>query len=130
LLDLRYRRAWLGAVWLLVIAIVAASLWPTPVSAAEPGIDKLAHFAAYLLLAMLGAGIVAAGDVWRAMLRTFLLSLVLEAAQATLTASRSAEWADLAANAAGILTAWGLIAAGLAEWARRIEAWLTGRRDH
>lgn len=130
MLELRYRRAWLASVWLLVAAIVAASLWPAPVSPPEPGLDKLGHYGAYLLLALLGAGIVAAGKVWLAMLRTFLLGVVLEVGQAIFTASRSAEWADLAANAAGVLTAWALVAAGLAGWARRVEAWFNGEERH
>jgi VanZ family protein len=40
------------------------------------------------------------------LLSIFTLSLLMEVLQATVVASRSAEWLDLAANATGILAAW------------------------
>jgi len=40
------------------------------------------------------------------LLSIFALSLMMEVLQATVVASRSAEWLDLAANASGLLAAW------------------------
>lgn len=130
MIELHYRRAWLGALWLLVLAIVAVSLIPDSVSTAVNGIDKLGHFLAYFLLALLGSAVVRADQVARVMLRSFLLGLALEAAQALLTTTRTAEWADIAANSAGVLAAWWLARRGLAGWAGRAEQRLSGRRHH
>lgn len=129
-IELRYRRAWIGSVWLLVSGIAAASLLPDSVGTAAAGFDKLGHFFAYLLLALLGSAMVADDGIARVMARSFLLGVALEAAQALLTESRSAEWADVAANAAGVLAAWLLVRSGLAGWARRVEARFGGQPRH
>lgn len=130
LIELHYRRLWRGVLWLAVLAIVAASLMPDAIGEAAGGIDKLGHFTAYLLLALLGSAVVTADEVRRVMLRTFLLGLALEAGQALLTTTRSAEWTDIAANTAGVLVAWWLVHGGLAGWAERAEQWFDRRRRH
>jgi len=130
LLPLRYRRAWIGSVWLLILAIVAASLAPDVGPAAVAGYDKLGHFTAYFALALLGSGVVAVGVVPWVMARALLLGLVLEAAQALLTETRTADWADVLANTAGVLAAWCLVHGGRAGWAVGLEAWLAGLRRH
>jgi len=122
------RRAWLAAVLALAAIIVIASLVPSAVVSPPTLSDKAMHYLAYFALALLGSGIAAPGMLWRTMLRCFLLGLGLEIAQALLTDQRSAEWADLVANATGILTAW-LIAAQLpASWGLHAANWLLGRR--
>jgi VanZ family protein len=57
------------------------------------------------------------------------LGLAMEAAQALLTDTRIADWADVLANTTGILTAWWLIR-GRAGWALTVETWLAGLRRH
>ena len=130
MLELRYRWLWLGSIWLLVLIIIVASLLPIAVTETPGGADKLGHFISYLLLALFGAGIVPAERIPVVMARVFVFGLVLEAAQAVLTVSRSAEWADVIANTAGVLVAWWLCAHGFAGWARCAEAWLDRRRQH
>lgn len=122
------RRLWIAAILALAVAIVAASLAPQPVMPNESLSDKGAHFLAYFSLALLGSGIAAPAGLWRAMLRCFLLGAVLEIAQALLTQHRIADAADLAANAAGIATAWLIAGQGRAGWGLRAAAWLSGRR--
>jgi len=129
LLELRYRWLWLGSIWLLVLLIIVASLLPTAFAATQGGVDKLGHFLSYLLLALVGAGTVGAERIATVMARVIVLGLALEAAQALLTATRSAEWADVAANTAGVLVAWWLCHRGFAGWARQAEAWLERRRQ-
>lgn len=122
------RRLWIAAIVALVAAIVAASLAPQQPVPVERFSDKLAHYLAYFTLALAVSGISSPDRLWRHMLACFLLGASLEAAQATLTASRSAEWADLAANGAGVATAWLLVVRGGAGWGLRAGARLSRRR--
>ena len=113
----------------LVVAIVAASLSPQPPIPIETFSDKLWHFLAYLALALAGSAISAPDRLRWTMLRCFLLGAALEVAQGALTAHRSPEWADLAANTAGIATAWLIAGQGRAGWGLRAGAWLARRRE-
>jgi VanZ family protein len=129
LLQLRYRHAWIASVWLLVLVIVVGSLVPQSGPADIPGSDKLGHFVAYFTLALLGAGVVAPATVPWIMARAMLLGLALEAAQALLTESRTADWADVLANTTGVFAAWWLVRRRTG-WAMAAEAWFTGLRRH
>lgn len=121
------RRAWIAAIVVLVVAIVAASLAPQLPDAVETLSDKVWHFLAYLLLALAGSAIATPERLWWTMLRCFLLGATLELAQGAFTAARSPEWADLAANTAGIAAAWLIAGRGRAGWGMRMGEWLTGR---
>lgn len=110
-----------------VAAIAVASLLPMPLESLEDGSDKVGHFLAYLALTLFSSGIVARERLWRLALRCLVLGLALEAAQALLTATRHADWADLAANAGGILAAWIIAGGRRAGWASHVESWLTRR---
>lgn len=121
------RRLWTGAIALLVVLIVAASLVPTAAQPTGSHADKIAHAIAYFSLALLGSGIATPATLWRVMLRCFLLGAALEGAQALLTEQRSAEIGDLAANAAGIIAAWLLAGWGRAGWGLRAAARVAGR---
>jgi VanZ family protein len=122
------RRLWIAAILLLAACIVAASLAPQPLVANATLSDKAGHYIAYLALALLGSGIVAPAGLWRSMLRCFALGAVLELAQALMTDGRVASVADLAANAAGILTAWLIAGQGRAGWGLRAAERLLRRR--
>lgn len=122
------RRLWVAAILALAVAIVAASLAPQQPAAAAGLSDKLGHYLAYFALALAVSGISTPGRLWRHMLACFLLGALLEVAQAVLTEDRSAEWADLAANSAGIATAWLGAARGRAGWGLRAGTWLARRR--
>jgi len=119
LTESRFRHLWIAAIVVVVVVIVAGSLIPFPVLPDETGSDKFGHYLAYLVLAALASGIVEPARLWRVMLRCFLLGLGLEAAQALMTDNRIAEWGDLLANAAGILTAWLIAGGGRAGWGFR-----------
>jgi hypothetical protein len=129
LTESRFRHLWIAAILLFAAAIVFLSLVPVPVLPDATGSDKLGHYFAYLALALLGSGIVARDRLWLAMLRCFLLGLGLEVAQAAMTEQRVAEWADLAANGAGIATAWLIAGQGRAGWGPRAAAWLARRQQ-
>ncbi len=117
-----FRQLWIAAIVLVVIVIIAGSLSPFPVLPNQAGSDKFGHYTAYLVLAILASGIVEPARLWRVMLRCFLLGLALEATQALTTDHRMAEWSDLLANGAGILTAWLLAGGGRAGWGFRLAA--------
>jgi VanZ family protein len=121
------RRLWRTAIFLLVAAIVVGSLAPQQAVSIVAISDKLAHFLAYLALALAVSGISTPQRLWRAMLGCILLGATLELGQAVLTEQRSAEWGDLAANAAGIATAWLVVGRGSAGWGLRAGAWLARR---
>jgi VanZ family protein len=121
------RRIWVAAIVVLVAAIVGGSLTPHQVVPVASLADKLGHYLAYLTLSLAVSGISTPQRLWRAMLGCFLLGASLELAQAVLTARRSAEWGDLAANAAGIATGWLISARGRAGWGLRMGAWLARR---
>lgn len=125
-----FRRLWIAIIVLAALVIVASSLLPLPAASLGGGRDKLGHFVAYFVLMALGAGISPDTRLWQVALRCLLLGIALEVAQAALPGIRQADWADLLANATGVLAAW-LIASGeRAGWARHIEAWLARRLGH
>ena len=124
------RRAWIAAIVILAAAIVAASLAPQLPDAVDTISDKVWHFLAYLALALAGSALATPERLWRTMLRCFLLGAALELGQGAFTAARSPEWADLAANAAGIAAAWLIAGGGRAGWGMRAGAWLAGRGSH
>ena len=123
------RRAWIAAICVLVAAIVTASLAPQLPDTVDTLADKAWHFLAYLVLALAGSAITTPARLWRTMLRCFALGALLEIAQGLLTATRSPEWADLAANSAGIAVAWLLSGWGRAGWGLRAAARLAGRGE-
>ena len=98
-------------IWTLLILWL--SLMSSPPSA--PGIlgwDKLQHFLAYGLLALLIARVtelIPAGcnrrAWWQAWLAAVLFGLLLECLQWAMHSGRAAEWSDLAADALGAFVA-------------------------
>jgi len=121
------RWAWIVAIVALAAAIVVGSLAPQQPLPVERMSDKFGHYLAYFVLALAVSGISTPARLWRGMLGCFALGAGLEVAQAVLTAERNAEWADLAANSAGIATAWLIAARGRAGWGLRAGAWLARR---
>lgn len=116
----RYRGVWLALAWLLLAAVCAASLVPSPPG--PPGVnDKLVHFGAYAALAFAFAGALGRGHNRVVVLGLLALGAALEVAQALLTSTRTAEWWDLVADASGIGAGLLLAAAVPGGWCRRVE---------
>lgn len=116
----RRPRLWLGlwiAGWVLAVLgslLPAAFLPPMP---DLPEGDKWLHLLAYFLLGAWAMAIFApAWARWRALLGLAALGLLLEFAQALLTANRFGEGLDLAANVAGLVLAWWLGPMTLGRW--------------
>lgn len=117
----RYRGAWFALGWLLVLGVAVGSLLPSLPDVSTGVSDKLMHFAAYAALAFLFMGAVGRRHWLRIGLGLLALGAAIEVAQAMLSSTRSGEWLDMAANAAGVAT--GIVAAASfpANWCRQVE---------
>ena len=111
-----HERRWRVAFWLVVVAVIVSALWPHPGpdEPGFPGADKVEHTLSFLLLVWIG---LRAGYRNALSLAIGLLALggAIELAQGGLTTTRSAEWFDWFADAAGIALGWAT-------------AWLAARR--
>jgi len=103
---LRYPALWLAIAWSLVVAVVYLSLAPMPIELPAQAADKYAHLAAYAALMLWFIQIY---DSARARVVIALglvaLGVGLEFAQ-DYTGYRSFEYADMAADAAGVVLGW------------------------
>lgn len=98
-------RLWLAMAWVLVAAIVLLSLLP-PAQLRQISVpnwnDKLGHFIAYFALSAWYAQLYGSGRAMaRQLVFCLLLGLAMEGLQ-SLTVSRTADWRDMVANAAGV----------------------------
>jgi VanZ family protein len=123
--PLAYRRLWLALGAVLIITVIASSLVPwggTP--GRFPGVDKLEHVAAYLVLMAWFAGL-QPRRAWRWLALALLaMGALLELAQGAMDLQRTADVRDVLANATGIGLGAVASAAGLATWPYRLETWL------
>lgn len=102
---LRWRARWRAIGWILLVAVVVASLLPLRQRAGLAGLDKLEHFIGYALLMFWFAALHApARRPWIA-LAFVALGAMLELAQGA-TGWRHADSLDLVANALGIGCGW------------------------
>ncbi len=122
---LRLAPWWRLAGWGLIVLAVYLSLGPT--SAVEktwvfpiPYHDKLGHFMAYCALMVWFAGVHRREHDLLVAQYLFLLGLLMELTQGSL-AHRSADFGDLLANTAGIVTGLLLSRAGIGRWAHWVE---------
>lgn len=102
---LRWRSRWRAIGWILLFAVIVASLLPLRQRAGLAGLDKLEHFIGYALLMFWFAALHApARRPWIA-LAFVALGAGLELAQGA-TGWRHADSLDLVANALGIGCGW------------------------
>jgi hypothetical protein len=101
---MKLRHLWLIIGFVLVSAVIVVSLMPSPPNPAEfKGSDKLGHFAAYAFMMLWFAQIYVRNRVrWAIALGLAILGIALECLQG-LSGFRTFEYADMGANAAGIL---------------------------
>lgn len=136
MLELRYAQTWRAASFLLLLLVLVATLmpavwfWSDRVQLARwlGSIDKWSHFLAFFVLAAWFAGLYRRQNYWRVAIGLLAFGVLIELCQRAV-GYRSAEWLDVAADAAGIAA--GLAAAwlGLGGWSLRFEAWWLARRQ-
>lgn len=99
--DLRLARLWRGLGYAGIVILLVGCLWPQSEVAGGPGVDKLLHFAAFVLLAGWFGAVLGLGRYAAIATGLTVLGLVIEALQ-WLTGYRSAEFLDWAADVAGV----------------------------
>jgi VanZ family protein len=103
---LRFPNFWLGIGFLLIALVIVLSLMPNPPHVPQfRGNDKLGHFAAYIAMTFWFGQIYTRNRVrWTIALAFVILGISLECLQ-LLSGYRTFEYADMGANAAGVLCA-------------------------
>ena len=130
MLALRYRRYWIAANLLLIAAvtlltIVPAILAPMPL-ADVPDIDKWLHAVTFAILALWFTGQYARPSYWRIAVGLIVYGAAIEFGQ-SLIPYRTAEWGDLAADAAGVVAGVMIALVATGGWSERAEAWYVDR---
>ncbi len=103
---LRFPNFWLGIGFMLIAVVIVLSLMPSPPHVAQfRGNDKVGHFAAYIAMTFWFAQIYTRNRVrWPIALAFVIMGISLEYLQ-RLGGYRTFEYADMGANAAGVLCA-------------------------
>lgn len=134
MLPLRYARRWQVAGVLVLLSVFAATvmpavwLWPSTSVKMLFSADKWLHGVTFAALAMWFSGQYARRSYWRIGLGLLIFGIIIELCQRMLT-FRSAELADVGANAAGIVVGLSIALAGFGGWSLRVESWLSRRRQ-
>jgi VanZ family protein len=120
LLPLRHPKVWVGLGVLLLLGVITGSLVPAKVIEGIKLGDKLEHTGSYFVLMFWFGGMwPRSRQVWVAV-GLCLLGVVLDLLQG-LTATRTLDPADMAANALGVLLALALTLSLLSGWCQRVE---------
>ncbi|MGB5344941.1 MAG: VanZ family protein [Woeseia sp.] len=133
MLPLRYATRWRLAGIALLFAVFLCALLPAIWFRASGALrmllefDKVAHGAAFALLAVWFSGQYAPRAWWRIALGLSAFGMLIELCQ-RMTTYRSAEWFDLYADIAGIVIGLLLAWAGAGGWSLRFEQWIAARQ--
>lgn len=100
-------RFWRLALAGVLIVVLVLSLLPLGPDAPTTGWDKTNHLLAFATLAVLGC-LAYPGRIPRTLLALLAYGAVIEILQ-SFTDYRSAEWADLLADAIGLVAGWGFL---------------------
>lgn len=135
MLPLRHATGWRVAGAVLLLLVLAGTMIPAVWVFPTRGeffawfvhIDKWLHGATFAVLAVWFAGQYRARSYWRIGIGLILFGVLTEACQRLVT-YRSADWFDIAADAAGIIVGLTIATAGLGGWSLRVEEWYLRRR--
>ena len=133
MLPLRHTRRWRIAGLILLLLVLVATLMPAVWVSKRAFltwfvyVDKWLHGITFVILAIWFAGQYRRRSYWRIGLGLMAFGVLIEACQRLVT-YRSAEWFDLAADAAGIGVGLAIALAGLGGWSLRFEQWLQDRQ--
>ena len=101
----KLRKLWLFTGWLLIALVVYLSLVPALPSIDIAAADKVAHVFAYATLTLWFLQLYPADRRAMLVIGFIMMGIALEFLQG-LTASRSFEYADIAANTGGVALGW------------------------
>jgi hypothetical protein len=123
--SLKFWKWWLLTGWLLVALVITLSLISPPSDLPGfPGVDKLAHLAAYGVLALWFGFIYLPGPRYvRLSLGLILMGGTLEVIQG-ISGHRSMDYYDMLANASGVATGWLLAQTRLNGALAGFETWM------
>jgi VanZ family protein len=135
MLPLRYSTYWRMAGLCLLALVLLASMMPMFWLFPERKefvswfvhVDKWLHGLAFVILAVWFAGQYQRRSYWRIGVGLLAFGVLIEACQRMVT-YRSADWLDVAADAAGIAVGIGIALAGLGGWSLWVENRMTGNR--
>ena len=137
MLPLRYAQRWRTASVVLLLLVLIAALMPAlsffpyrrQLVIWFIDLDKWSHGVTFVFLAVWFAGQYRPRSYWRIGVGLILFGVLIEVCQRMVT-YRSAEWLDIAADAAGITAGLLIALAGLGGWSHRVESWfMRGRVD-
>ena len=105
---IRYKFTILLAILIVLLSLVPSSSMPSSRIFNIPYLDKLVHFAMYAsigFVALMESRCLKSCQLFHLILvlLIFLMSAVIEVLQATVVATRAAEWYDLFANISGLV---------------------------
>ncbi len=134
MLPLEYAHRWRVASLVLLLAVLVATVmpamwfWSDRVRLIEwvGNIDKWMHAITFVGLTVWFAGQYRPDSYWRIAGGLLVFGLFIELCQRMLS-YRTAEWSDVAADAAGIIVGLAIAAAGIGGWSQRFESWLQKR---
>ncbi|MFB3083630.1 MAG: VanZ family protein [Gammaproteobacteria bacterium] len=101
----KLRKVWLFTGWLLIALVVYVSLIPALPSIDITAADKVAHVFAYATLTLWFLQLYPADRRAMLVIGFIMMGIALEFLQ-ELTASRSFEYVDIAANTGGVVLGW------------------------
>jgi VanZ family protein len=134
MLPLRHAWRWqMGSVFLL-LAVLAATLMPVvwfwsgkvELLVWITSIDKWLHGVTFLVLTVWFAGQYRPLSYWRVVVGLLAFGLIIEICQ-RMVSYRTADWFDVAADAAGITIGIAVAIAGAGGWCLRVENWFHSR---
>lgn len=136
MLPLRYALQWRIAGIVLLLAVLFSTLapavwfWPhkDELMSWLANFDKWAHAVSFLILTVWFTGQYRPRSYWRIAVGLIVFGMLIEISQ-RLVGYRSAEWADLVADVAGILLGLLIGLSGVGGWSLRIESWLHKRQS-
>jgi VanZ family protein len=134
MLPLQHARRWQMASTFLLLAVLSATLLPVvwfwsdkfEVLSWFESIDKWLHGITFLVLSIWFAGQYRPSSYWRIAVGLLAFGLLIEICQ-RMVSYRTAEWFDVAADAAGIILGLAIAIAGAGGWCLRVESWIARR---
>ncbi len=116
-----WRRAWLALGWIWVLVVFYLSLMPHPPEpVAFSGVDKVEHALAYALLMLWFCQVYLGAARIRTSLWLVAMGVGIEFLQ-RMTGYRAFEYADMLADATGVLAGWGMALTKLGNVLRMLE---------